>query len=323
MIALTLGLVCLAGVSAIDQVFRSNFRSICSSPDSEGPPFKRLAELTERYIDGRQESDCEHSVGFHFDGLSCDTPINRQMSAFLSDGKRYIFVYTLLTDFKLIEKKQKEWIYRSEKSRDNDSLFVIWIKQLFSHSGVESQLEVKYGDRKVLINLVQSRRVDQQVLLDAYRSQQVIISKDKDSNDSSISIANSYIISCGQFQKWLNDYKKCRLREESRRVECLCGEVAREPIVLYFLVVHICLFALIVVKPIMETLLEVERNERTVHSVYHQCSERTYKHKNVIIVRLANDTPGAKLKHVTIDFEFFFRAQSPSRPLESVGMSDL
>ena len=319
MLSITITLLSIAMVLAIDNSFHHNYERICKKLENS-----KLKDLLKYYRGDQDIKDCEHSLGFHFRGDLCPTPNKLQVSAFFSDSKRFFYVYTLLTDFNAVHSNEelKEWTFESKIRAGPKSLLVVWIKELLSKADGGSAFHIKYNDAKsseYTIDFAHSNRIDDQVLLREFRGGKIIItiSQDKSFGQNPISVAHSYIIECFSLPR----LKPCRAEEKDQRVRCSCDQSSGDEIfMVYFLLSFVCIIVIIITKPVMEVFLEVEKKEKTMYHIYHNCSERTFKHKNPIILRLAKDTPGANLRHVTIDVEFF--SYSPSG-FESIGKKQI
>lgn len=334
MFALIIVLLTITSVLALNTEFKSHYEAVCrgSNPRKVLVHLKYLIDHLNEY---KSEDDCDHSLGFHFNQEMC--PKNergtiRDLSVFFSDDDLYMYLYYRVNPevnpsiFPAGVGRTDSWTYhlnRLSYMTESNFLFVIWIKELMNSNQTPPFFDIQYNSKNIMRQktVKTETKIQHQELLHDLETlpSDVTISLGPTSSGfdlKSVSISDSYFITCLNYQK--KRHSNCRPVERHKRISCECGD-GFKPAIVFYLLGFVCLTAIAATAPFMEAMLEVEKKEKTLYVVYHNCSERTVKYRNQIILRLAKETPQSDLKHVNIDYEFFGGTNS----LESVGESTL
>lgn len=162
-----------------------------------------------------------------------------------------------------------------------------------------------------------SQRIDEQLVLKDFEigteNPFLNITSNVIQNSNGFSINDSYLIFCGERNENGFEMNGCEPTEEDMRISCKCQSRTSGQTVVYILIGFWCLTIIIATKPIMELVLETEKKEKlTFHSLIN-CNERNFKHKYIILLRLAKGSLNYDLRDVTIDIEFFNKSK------ESIG----
>ena len=315
-------LMIISSVVALSGVNYDDYRTFCGSPVDT----KKVVKIVKEHRS--DEEDCEHAVGFHFNTQMCQTMVplmyyntNKSFSAFLSDDDQYLYIYVFLfsDDFKKkansVDIKFKRW-FLYPWSNPSPFLFVLWLKETQFHRNGYSY-KINYSSKKdkwdtsdSITTETLSKRTDYQILLNEIKSFDTKLNISDALNPSSdisnrITIKDSYFIVCGRKSK--DDYwpSKCRPFEQKERIICKCDRKTTEAFAAYVVLIIWSIALIMSTKPALETFMETEKTEKNVFSIQHNCTEKNFKFKYIILLRLAKASAGFDLKHVTIDVEFF------------------
>ena len=170
-------------------------------------------------------------------------------------------------------------------------------------------------------------RTDDQVVLNGFKrdskNQEILIRIMNTSSDVSkyVSLNDSYLIFCKMSSYQKNVFRttpNCQPFVEDLRIRCDCAQNPQEVYCMVVVVVFWLFCVAFIFYPLMEVLLEVEpKAQKTIFHIQHNCNERNFKYKYVIVVLLSKVEVDFDLSDVTIDIELF------STNNESIGENHL
>ena len=307
-----------------------------------------MAKLVRFHRYKTPDKNCGHSIGFHYSYELCPlfasppTYYNpllqvRSLSAFISENDKHLYVYVSLRDQMTINDINSKEVSVIINERvplvlSSKHLLILWLKEkTIGNLEGDHYYQIDYIDENNTKRTEKTEsflgRTDDQVVLNGFKrdskNQEILIRIMNTSSDVSkyVSLNDSYLIFCKMSSYQKNVFRttpNCQPFVEDLRIRCDCAQNPQEVYCMVVVVVFWLFCVAFIFYPLMEVLLEVEpKAQKTIFHIQHNCNERNFKYKYVIVVLLSKVEVDFDLSDVTIDIELF------STNNESIGENHL